>query len=423
MKKPSAKERLNAISEQGLCAGCGICQSIAGPDKVKVVRTLNGYERPVIVGELDDVTVDTIFDVCPGTRVEGLPGSEVTPETKIDNVWGPWRRMARAWAGDPAIRHMGSTGGVLTALSQFLLKDKRVDFILHVKASTSEPTFGEHHLSFTEADVLEAVGSRYGPTAPLVDIDNILLRGQPFAFVGKPCDIAALRNLARHDPRVNQLVKYWLTPVCGGLMAPSSMDAFLAGAGATRDKVTAFRYRGYGCPGPTRVEMSKEVKEFHYLDFWGEDASSWQLPFRCKICPDGIGEAADIAASDTWPGGSPTREESERDPGTNGVVARTQAGLELLGAAADAGAITIEYDITPDDMSFYQPHQMRKKYAVYDRFQGLGDEGRIVPQTERLRIKELASELSDSSRKFQHEGVRRRVRAGKATEPRPEVAE
>jgi len=421
--KQSAIDRMNAISEQGLCAGCGICQSVAGPDKIKVVKSVNGYERPVIVGDLDDVTVEKIFNICPGTRIEGLPENEITPATKIDNMWGPWLRIVRAWAGDPKTRFEASTGGVLTALAQFLLNDQRVDFILHVKASAKEPIFGERYLSFSEADVLDTGGSRYGPSAPLIDIDEILARGQPFAFIGKPCDIAALRNLAHYDGRVNELVKYWLTPVCGGFMNPSAIDAFLSRAGIKLENLTSLRYRGQGCPGPMRVETADEVKEFHYLDFWGDNASTWDLPFRCKICPDGIGEAADIAAADTWIGGSPTREGSKSDPGTNAVVVRTAAGLELLEAAAKTGAINIEYDITPDDMSIYQPHQMRKKYAAHDRLQGLGDEGRIVPKTDRLRLAELADELQESDRNFQREGTRTRVRSGKATEPKPEASE
>ena len=421
--KQSAVERMNTISEQGLCSGCGICQSIAGPDKIKVVKSLNGYERPVIVGDLDDAIVDRIFDICPGTRIEGLPENEIVPQTMIDNVWGPWLRIVRAWAGNPKTRFEGSTGGVLTALAQFLLTDQRVDFILHVKASTKEPIFGERHLSFSEADVLEAGGSRYGPTAPLIDIDEILARGQPFAFIGKPCDIAALRNLAYYDVRVNELVKYWLTPVCGGFMNPSSIDNFLSHAGVKRENLVSLSYRGKGCPGPMQVETLDEVKELHYLDFWGEDESTWNIPFRCKICPDGIGEAADIAAADTWIGGSPTREGSKTDLGTNAVLLRTAAGVELFEAAAKTGAIKIEYDITPDDMNIYQPHQMRKKYTAHDRHQGLGDEGRIMPKTDRLRISELADELPESDRKHQREGTRSRVRSGKTTEPTPKESE
>lgn len=412
---------MNAISQQGLCAGCGMCQSIAGVDRLRFSRSVNGYQRPVVMGKLDQATVNTIMDVCPGTRVDGLPEHELTDATTIDRIWGPWLRMARCWAGDPVQRYEGSTGGVLTALASFLLAEKRVDFILHVKASDSHPTFGQAHLSFTRDDVMAAAGSRYGPSAPLLDIDEVLSRGQPFAFIGKPCDIGALRNLARHDERVNQLVRYWLTPVCGGYMPPQSMEAFLRKDGIDPQALTAFRYRGRGCPGPTRLEMGDEVREYHYLDFWGEDASTWQLPFRCKICPDGIGEAADIAAADTWPGGSPNRDDSETDAGANGVILRTARGRELFDAAVAAGALVVERDITPLEMTEYQPHQMRKKISVFDRHQGLGDAGRLVPHTERLRIRELAEEQSAEQRQRQRQGTVERVRAGKASEPAPEA--
>jgi len=419
MNTPS--ERLYAIVEQGLCIGCGLCQSIAGKESVQVVKTTEGYEQPVVVGELDHETVDKIYDTCPGTRIEGLPDRLVTKDTKQDNVWGPWRRMTRAFAGDTEQRHIGATGGVLTALGIYLLKSKRVDFILHAKSSTRDPSFGDRQLSFDEADVIESAGSRYGPTATLIDINEVLDRNQPFAFIAKPCDIAALRNYARHDKRVDELVKYWLCMVCGGYGTPASTRAFYKRIDIEPDEVTLLRYRGYGCPGPTRVETKSSVKEVHYLDFWGEDESMWALPFRCKVCPDGIGEAADIAAADTWPGGSPNRIDSKTDPGVNGVVARTGAGDELLTAAIADGALGIEYDIKPDDMSIYQPHQMHKKYAAWARHQGLAEEGRIKPETARLRIRELAEELPEAVNDHQRNGTRKRIQAGKVGEPTPQI--
>ena len=419
--EPTPTERLYTIVEQGLCIGCGLCQSIAGSDCVRVTKTLNGYLQPVVEGELDHATVDRIYAICPGTRVEGLPERLLEVDTKQDNVWGPWRRIVRAWAGDPEVRFEGSTGGVLTALGAYLLESKRVDFILQVKTSATEPGFGDPVLSFTGADVFEAAGSRYGPAAPLLDINEVLERKQPFAFIAKPCDISALRNYARQDARVDELVKYWLTMVCGGYGTPRGTVEFYKRVGIDPDEVTALRYRGRGCPGPTRVETASEVQEFHYIDYWGEDETTWTLPFRCKICPDGIGEAADIAAADTWIGGSPNRVDSIDDPGVNALIARTRAGEELIAAAAADGALTLDFDTVPDTVSVYQPHQVNKKYAAWARHQGLADAGRIVPQTERLRIEQLALELSAATIRFQREGTRQRVKSGKATEPTPEV--
>ncbi len=412
-------ERLYAIVEQGLCIGCGLCQSVAGKDAVRVTKTVSGYLHPVVEGELEHATVDRIYQVCPGTRIEGLPSELIEADTRHDNVWGPWRRIVRAWAGDPAVRFEGSTGGVLTALANYLLVSKRVEFILQVKTSASEPSFGDATLSFTEADVFEAAGSRYGPAAPLTDIDAALGRDQPFAFIAKPCDVSALRNYASQDERVDRLVRYMLVMVCGGYGTPQGTIEFYRRVGIDPRQVTGLRYRGRGCPGPTRVETGDRAQEFHYIDYWGEDETTWSLPFRCKICPDGIGEAADIAAADTWIGGGPNRVDSVDDPGTNALIARTRAGEELIAAAAEAGALTLEYDIVPDIMSVYQPHQVNKKYAAWARHQGLHDAGRIVPHTERLRIEELAQDLPDETNEFQREGTRKRVEIGKASEPRP----
>jgi coenzyme F420 hydrogenase subunit beta len=416
-------ERLYAIVEQGLCIGCGLCQSVAGRNRVRVTKTRNGYLQPVVEGELAHETVDRIYAVCPGTHVEGLPERLIEADTRHDNVWGPWLRIVRAWAGDPEVRFEGSTGGVLTALAIYLLKSKRVDFILHVKASATEPSFGAPVLSFTEADVLEAAGSRYGPAAPLTDIGEVLDRNQPFAFIAKPCDIAALRNYAKLDMRVDKLIKYWLAMVCGGYGTPQGTIEFLKRVGIKPEEVTALRYRGRGCPGPTRVETADDVHEFHYLDFWGEDESTWTLPFRCKICPDGIAEATDIVAADTWIGGGPNRVDSVNDPGTNALIARTRAGEELIAAAAADEALTLDYDIVPDTLSVYQPHQVSKKYAAWARHQGLADAGRIVPKTVRLRIEDLARDLPKKTIWSQRDGTRKRIEIGKATEPTPEIWE
>lgn len=414
-------DRLYAIAEQGLCIGCGLCESVAGNEAIQATVTDNGTIRPVVVGDLTNDTVDLIYDICPGTRLDTMPARLIDDETKIDNVWGPWQRIVRAWAADPAVRYEGSTGGVLSALAQFLLDSERVAFVLHTKASTKYPSFGEATVSRTSAEVIDAAGSRYGPTSTLSGVKALLDLERPFAFIGKPCDISALRNLARHDDRVDRYVMYWLTLVCGGFGPTEFTNDFMRRNGLDPSEVTYFRYRGRGCPGPTVAETATERIERHYNDYWGDESASWSFPWRCKVCADPLGEGADIAVSDTWPGGMPRRDEAAEDPGTNGVVARTKTDVELIEAAVSAGALVIERDIVPDEMSHYQMHQLEKKYAVADRHGGLADEGRIVPVVNGLRIHEVAAELPTAVRQRQREGTRQRIRGGKATEPRPSL--
>src|SRR3984885_16362936 len=241
---------LEEIVQGGLCIGCGLCKGVVGGEQIEMVLTPEGRERPVARRALDTATLARINAICPGTRIEGA----VPSDAPSDAVWGPAAHLAIGFAGDPAVRHRASTGGVLTALGQFLLASGRVKFILHVAASQIEPLRTERTLSFDAASVLEAAGSRYGPAAPLVDFTELLDRAEPFALIAKPCDIGAVRNLARIDSRVDRYLRYALTFVCGGASDLTKSEEVVSGLGIRPGELSLFRYRGNGCPGPTRLQ-------------------------------------------------------------------------------------------------------------------------------------------------------------------------
>lgn len=409
MSQPSPRDRFDRIVRDGLCIGCGLCASLLG-DKVQIARAGDGELRPRVCDALTDADVDLVYDTCPGTRCEALAAGEAAVAPYHDLVWGPYQSLSLAWASEPEVRFEGSTGGVLTALGRYLLEAGEVAFVLHVKASEQQPTHGEARLSFTAAEVLSGAGSRYGPTAPLVGLSAALDREEPFAVIAKPCDLNAIRNLARRDARVDRWIRFQLAPVCGGYMPDRSMGCFLADQGVEREQVTALRYRGRGCPGATTVTTADGVvREFHYLDFWGEDESAWSLPSRCKICPDGIGEAADIVAADTWPRATPDRERSLTDPGTNAVMARTARGETLLRAATAAGFLTAGRTVGVDYLNETQPHQVTKKRFMRARFDGMARAGRLVPQAVGLRLDALYAENDPAENRRQEEGAFQRA--------------
>jgi coenzyme F420 hydrogenase subunit beta len=405
---------LEEIVAGGLCIGCGLCQAVAGADEIQMVLTPEGRERPVARAQLDAALLARINAVCPGTRVEGGAVAAGSAAELHDTVWGRAQLMAIGYASDPDVRHRASTGGVLTALGQFLLASGRVKFILHVAASRREPLRTDRTLSFDAAAVLEAAGSRYGPAAPLVDFTALLDRGEPFALIAKPCDMAAVRNLARIDSRVDRCLRYALTFVCGGASDLTKSEEVASGLGLRAEELTLFRYRGNGCPGPVRLETKDDRSfELTYQQMW-EDEATWRIQPRCKICPDAIGESADIAASDVWPGGGPAGE----DEGFNGIIVRTVRGLELYRAALAAGAITVEpRSVTFRDFDGFQPHQIRKKRAVWARMAGMKAAGCPVPETHRLRLTECARLNTWAENLDEARGARRRARQGRLGEP------
>jgi coenzyme F420 hydrogenase subunit beta len=405
---------LTEIVENGLCIGCGLCRSIAGPEQVDLVMTPEGRERPIARQELSEPVLARINAVCPGTRIGGPDPADQGDDADSDTVWGWAARLSIGYASDPLVRFRGSTGGVLTALGQFLLASGRVKFILHVAASRTAPMRSERRLSFDSAAVLEGAGSRYGPAAPLVDFCEILERGEPFALIAKPCDVTAVRSLARIDPRVDRQMRYALTLVCGGASDLAKSEEVLARFGLSEDELALFRYRGFGNPGPTRLETKDgRAHELTYQQLW-EDEAKWMIQPRCKICPDAIGQGADIAASDVWPGGGPTGE----DDGFNGIIVRTRRGLELYEAAVAAGVLTIERAASFADFDLFQPHQLRKRRAVWARLKGMEIAGKPVPQVTDLGLEDCARQNALAENLREARGARDRAKRGRLGEPR-----
>ena len=101
---------LKQIVEGGLCIGCGLCRSVAGPERVEIVMTPEGRERPIERTPLDPAVLARINEVCPGTRVAG-------PDPR-DQSEAPERDEAcRASSGSPGRRSScaAAAGGPTTA--------------------------------------------------------------------------------------------------------------------------------------------------------------------------------------------------------------------------------------------------------------------------------------------------------------------
>ena len=373
-----------------------------------------GYIRPRLKSELDDQDVDRIYSFCPGVVQAGQPDARAKQAPNNDEVWGPWYRMERVHAANPDVRHRGATSGALTALGQYLIDSETVSFVLHVRQGGTTPEVGRSQVSRSAEQVFDGIGSCYAPAAPLDHVVQCLEQGKKFAVIAKPCDLSALRLLAEDDPRVDELITHRLAMVCGGIMPPFGMRAFYRREGINPDDVAAVSYRGNGCPGPTRITLKNgQVIDKTYLEFWGTDASMWHLPWRCKVCPDGNGEAADIAVSDTWPGGSPTPESCKTDPGSNAAIARTAAGAVLLQQALDAGYLVSECLVTVDDMTSWQPHQVAKKEASEARYDGMEAAGHMRIKTIGLRTRALRKRMTAESDEDQVRGTQDRIAIGK----------
>jgi coenzyme F420 hydrogenase subunit beta len=409
---------LETIVSHGLCLGCGLCESIAGVDLVEMAITSHGQMRPRVKRPVDEASMERIRAVCPGIFLTGPDAEQVADKGTMHDIWGPIRTMARGWSTDEDLRFASAAGGAMTALGCYLLDTGKVDAVVHVRASATSPMETDALISRTVAEVRSGAQSRYGPAAPLRHIEQLLDEGIRFAVLAKPCDVAAIRNLGRADGRVEEQIPYLITIFCGGLPTTHTAAKIAGYHGVAKDEVALFRWRGNGWPGPTHVE-AKDGRAFDlgYDEVWFTGGMPWtyDIQFRCKICPDAIGEQSDVSCPDAWimVDGKPIHEEAD---GANLFIARTKAGEELVAAAQAAGAIHLE-PFTIEELDAQHADHVQRKVEHPARVRALREEGEPMPRFDNYRAERMVELAGADSDQRAEQGAIARIRKGAHREP------
>lgn len=370
---------LARVARGDLCAGCGACAGLY-PDKLTMKMAAPGFLRPVQTAALTGDEDAVIARICPAL------GQVVAAEGRPDPVlWGPYVAMQTGWATDGDLRFAGASGGALSMLALHLVEAGVVDAVVQIAADPDQPIGNVTVISTDKAGILAAAGSRYAPSAPLERVAALMADGRRFAFVGKPCDAAALRALSRADPAVARAFPVILSFFCAGVPSQTGGQAVLGALGVAPAAVDTFRYRGNGWPGEARAVLKDgTTRAMTYHDSWGKILSK-HVQHRCKICADGTGVAADIVCADAWEAdaaGYPVFTEAE---GVSLIVARTPLGAELIAAAEAAGRIkTAPFDIAT--LAGIQPGQRERRRALWARLAALRLVGRPVPDYRGLQI-------------------------------------
>lgn len=387
-----------------LCSGCGLCAGVSD-GAIRIEADPPGYNRPVMVGPLAAAAEEKIAAACVGAVVEPWAGPQV------DDYWGPWIRVLTGHALDDVIRYEGSSGGVITGLLVHALESGLVDGVVHIAPDPAHPARNTTAISHSRQDVIDRAGSRYAPSSPLDAIAAALESGQRLAFVGKPCDVSALRRLARVDERVARQVPLMISFFCGGVPSHAGADRIVAAMGLEPSALTAFRYRGRGWPGNCVASTPAGQGEMTYAESWGAHLSK-EVQFRCKICPDAVGGAADIACADAWHGDDDGYPSFSEEPGRSLIVSRTDAGERLIASALAAGALAVE-TASISEIERMQPAQARRKRLVLARIAALPLTLQPWPRMAGLHVMAAARRASSSEAVQNIIGTVRRVLQGR----------
>ncbi|CTQ60229.1 Coenzyme F420 hydrogenase/dehydrogenase, beta subunit C-terminal domain [Roseibium album] len=324
--------------------------------------------RPEFSENVSPASVKEAMSACPTVSSDfGIlrrrDDYEPAVDSKTEAAWGAITGIWEGHAGDDEIRFKGSSGGALTAISQYCLEVLEMHGVLHTGQNRDDPIRNKSRLSRSREELLEVVGSRYSPASVCDGLEMVETAPKPCVVIGKPVEIAATRNAMNLRPALEKNVGLTLSFFCAETPPTKATRSLLEKLGVSEGALKSLRYRGYGWPGYFVTQCASEEPKQHWIYDKTWAYLQQYRPWAVHQWPDGSGELADISCGDPW-----YEEPDGENPGFSLLVARTRLGREIIEGAIEHGYLTA----TPAEVWKLEKSQaglLRKKGAVWGRRQ------------------------------------------------------
>lgn len=354
-------KRVDEVVVWRLCMGCGACVAACPENNIRLIDIADKGLRPVVNLEKCQQCGECV-KVCPGIELSHQPFNSQTI-CELRQAWGPVLEVWEGYATDPEIRFKGSSGGVTTALAMFCLEKENITGVLHIGAKPDAPLQNVPVFSKSRKELLACTGSRYSPAAPCEKLNWIREAKSPYVFIGKPCDVVALRKSQVVNSGLDNKVGLAISIFCAGTPTTNGTYSLLESLGVKPEETEELRYRGCGWPGMTAIKIKGtdgEQCQMTYEESWGNILSHYSQ-FRCRLCPDSTGEFADVSCGDPW-----YREIEADEPGRSLVLVRTERGRVILQRAMEARYVELER-VQPEIVAASQKALLSKRQNLFGR--------------------------------------------------------
>ncbi len=320
-----------------LCNRCGTCIGLSEGKIIFSDKT--GKYQPKIISPIDDAMADTLWEACPG-KYFSFPDfrEDVYPDASHFHTFiGSYERIGIGYAADPAVRREGASGGIISAVLIWLLKNNKIDGAVVLGMSKSEPWLTEAFIATTPEEIIQGAQSKYIISSTNDILPQIAAFKGKLAYVGLPGQIQSIRKLQRMKHPAVKNITYIFGPFYGNTLHFSSVNSFLKTHGEKDYRNITKLYFRYGeWPGNMRVELKSgrviELKKFH---------ANYLIPFHILrnslYCTDLTNEFTDISGGDAW---APVYE--ERGKGFSMVISRSKKGDALLQEMVDDGWLSFD---------------------------------------------------------------------------------
>ncbi len=300
------------ILKFGLCTGCGACLGLCPYFKVR--------KEKVVLLEPCGKTEGRCYEICPRTRLdlEDL-NRKVFGKPREDFVLGTHRGIFLAQSWKKSVQAKAQYGGAVTGALTYALGKKIIDGAILVNYSKSYQLLPEPMLARTEKEILACAGSKYTSAPSLKILDDSLKQCKKLAFVGRACQVEALRKRMVLEPELSERVPLIIGLFCMWALDYRKLYQHLAGRmeinSAKKIDIPFNRFVVYTAKGKKELDF-EPIKELHKA--------------TCDLCYDFTSELADLSVGGT-----------EWKDDWNTLIVRTERGQEFAAKAKKDKALKL----------------------------------------------------------------------------------
>ncbi len=316
-------DNIQSVIDNALCSACGGCAGICPTNAITMKENAAGF----LYANIDNnkcVSCRKCISICPsnGLRLR-------------DNLVGNIINGYIGYAQNPTIRLQGQSGGVVTAILQWMIENHKVDAVV-VSGFDCEKKRAKAFLASTVEEVFSAKGSHYTQTSPV----ELILKNQDkkLAAVLLGCHTVCLEQIKKQYPKIN-LPILTIGLICGGNLSGYVVDDLLKKAKIReKDTIKSFRFRDKAEGGwPGDIVINSKGKKICIPKEKRMEIKPCYQNYRCMLCAEKMNQCCDIVVGDPW--GIYLSDEAK---GYSAIITRTIKGQNFLSDAVKEKVISIQ---------------------------------------------------------------------------------
>ncbi len=324
------------------CTGCAACAAACPQRCISMQPDAEGFVQPQI-DALRCNGCNVCRRICPAMRP---PAVSVAGETSKDSL-RPFPQVFAAWHLDETVRRESSSGGVFTALAEYVLGLGGV-----VVGAAFDAQLVVRHVMIERSDDLHRLrGAKYVQSDLSPDLirhmQGQLKQGGSVLFSGTPCQVAGVRSAL--DEGTGRLL--CCDVACHGVPSPRLLERYIEHHAQMGGPLRSLSFRAKA-PGWKTYSVRREsqdgdarttpMRDDPYMAAFLRDYALRPACYACKFAS--TTRTSDLTIADFWGVANRYPEYDRDDKGTSLVLANNARGLDWL-TACRASLFVGEADI------------------------------------------------------------------------------